>query len=68
MGSSREIGDQLTTHDRQVEQATAVKEFLLDKSINLELHTWMKGRIAGTFFQTYNLAYEQAKRAEKGAP
>ncbi len=25
----------------------------------------MKGRIAGIFFQTYKLAYDQAKRAEK---
>lgn len=56
---------ELATHDRQIEQATAVEEFLRDKFTNQELYAWMKGRIAGIFFQTYKLAYDQAKRAEK---
>ncbi len=56
---------ELATHDRQIEQATAVEEFLRDKFTNQELYAWMRGRIAGIFFQTYKLAYDQAKRAEK---
>ncbi|MFO7579714.1 MAG: hypothetical protein R6W74_05850 [Nitrosomonas halophila] len=56
---------ELATHDRQIEQAAAVEEFLRDKFTNQELYAWMRGRIAGIFFQTYKLAYDQAKRAEK---
>ncbi|CAM4080751.1 neuraminidase-like domain-containing protein [Vreelandella rituensis] len=56
---------ELATHDHQIEQATALEEFLRDKFTNQELYAWMKGRIAGIFFQTYKLAYDQAKRAEK---
>lgn len=56
---------ELNNHDNQIANATATEEFLRDKFTNEELYGWMKGRIAEVYFQTYKLAYDLAKRAEK---
>lgn len=56
---------ELDNHDKQIANAAAVEEFLHDKFTNEELYGWMKGRIVGIYFQTYKLAYDLAKRAEK---
>lgn len=49
----------------QIEQSKEVELFLQDKYTNLELYDWMKSRISTVYFQTYQLAYDFAKRAEK---
>ena len=56
---------ELDSHDKQIANAAAVEEILHDKFTNEELYGWMKGRIVGLYFQTYKLAYDLAKRAEK---
>ncbi|EPS38359.1 hypothetical protein H072_7989 [Dactylellina haptotyla CBS 200.50] len=56
---------ELKSHDLQIENATQLEEFLKSKWTNEELYDWSVGQISTLFFQTYNLAYEAAKRAEK---
>ncbi len=41
------------------------REFLRDKYTNEELYGWMSGQISGLYFQTYQLAFDIAKRAER---
>ncbi|UVI32917.1 Tc toxin subunit A-related protein [Paenibacillus spongiae] len=57
----RELGN----HDLQTEQALSVQQFMHSKYTNAELYHWMKGQIATLYFQSYQLAYDIAKRAEK---
>jgi Tc toxin complex TcA C-terminal TcB-binding domain/Neuraminidase-like domain len=55
----------LENHVLQIENAKAVDEFMRSKYTNQELCQWQIGQIAGTFFQSYQLAYDLAKRAER---
>ncbi len=56
---------ELSNHRRQLANAREVAEFLTDKYTNQELYGWMIGQLATLFFQTYQLAYDLAKRAER---
>ncbi len=56
---------ELQHHDRQIENSAAVEEFLRNKYTNQELYGWMLSQISAVFFQSYKLAYDMAKRAEK---
>jgi hypothetical protein len=55
----------LESHDQQIENAGAVEEFLRSKYTNQDLYGWMQSQISAVFFQTYKLAYDVAKRAER---
>ncbi len=55
----------LQNHDLQVENAKEVDEYMRDKFTNRELYDWMVGQISGIYFQSYQLAYDIAKRAER---
>ena len=54
----------MSNHDLQVENAQEVDEFMRSKFTNRELYDWMVGQISGIYFQSYQLAYDVAKRAE----
>ena len=56
---------ELENHDLQVENAREVEEFMRDKYTNQELYGWMVGQISAIYFQSYQLAYDVAKRAER---
>jgi hypothetical protein len=56
---------ELSNHKRQLDNAREVEEFLRDKYTNQELYGWMIGQLATVYFQTYQLAYDLAKRAER---
>ncbi len=56
---------ELRNHDLQIEQANAVDEFMRRKYTNQDLYDWMVAQITTIYFQTYQLAYDLAKRAEK---
>ena len=56
---------ELENHDQQIEHASAVEELLRSKYTNQELYGWMQSQISAVFFQTYKLAYDVAKRAER---
>ena len=56
---------ELSNHDLQVENTREVDEFMRSKFTNRELYDWMVGQISGIYFQSYQLAYDVAKRAER---
>ncbi len=56
---------ELKNHELQIENAKAVETFMHEKFTNQELYDWMVGQIAGIYHQSYQMAYDLAKRAQK---
>ncbi len=56
---------ELENHDLQTENANAVAEFLQSKFTNRDLYDWMVGQVSAVYFQSYQLSYDLAKRAER---
>ena len=56
---------ELKNHDKQIENTQMIQEFLQNKYTNEELYRWMQGEISTIFFQSYQLAYDLAKKAER---
>ncbi len=57
---------ELQNHDQQIENAKEVDEYMrYQKFTNQELYSWMVGQLSGIYFQSYQLAYDVAKRAER---
>jgi hypothetical protein len=57
---------ELANHERQIENARQVEDFLKSKYTNQDLYAWMVEQTSVVYFQSYQLAYDMAKRAEKG--
>ncbi len=55
----------LENHEQQIENSAEVLAFMKRKFTDQELYQWMSGQLSGIFFQSYQLAYDMAKRAEK---
>lgn len=55
----------LESHDKQIENAREVDEYMRNKYTNKELYSWMVSQISSIYFQTYKLAYDMAKGAER---
>lgn len=51
--------------DKLIENAQEQDEFMHSKFTNQELYDWMIGQISTVYFQSYQLAYDIAKRAER---
>ncbi len=56
---------ELRNHDRQIDNADEVDQFLRSKFTSQDLYQWMIGQTSGLYFQSYQLAYDMAKRAER---
>jgi Tc toxin complex TcA C-terminal TcB-binding domain/Neuraminidase-like domain/Salmonella virulence plasmid 28.1kDa A protein len=56
---------ELENHIIQIENAKAMDEFMRSKYTNKELYQWQIGQLSGVYFQSYRLAYDLAKRAER---
>jgi hypothetical protein len=56
---------ELDNHVLQIENAKATDDFMRSKYTNEELYQWQVGQISGVYFQSYKLAYDLAKRAER---
>ncbi|HRI38937.1 MAG TPA: hypothetical protein PLO50_10295, partial [Nitrospira sp.] len=52
-------------HERQIENARSVRDFMEQKFTNVELYQWMVGQISSLYFQSYQLAYDLAKQTER---
>ncbi len=52
-------------HEQQIENARIVLDVMRGKYTNAQLYQWMKGQISTIYFQTYRMAFDMAKRAEK---
>src|SRR6266508_1986638 len=56
---------ELENHVGQIENAKAIDTYLRSKYTNEELYQWQVGQISGVYFQSYKLAHDLAKRAER---
>ena len=56
---------ELASQEKQIESAKEVEAHLRDKFTNDELYDWMASELSGVYFQSYKLAYDMARRAEK---
>jgi len=56
---------ELANHIIQIENAKATDQFMRSKYTSQELYQWQIGQISGVYFQSYRLAYDLAKRAER---
>ena len=55
----------LANHDKQIENAQKEDDYQRTKFTNQELYEWMISQISTVYFQSYQLAYDIAKRAER---
>ncbi len=56
---------ELRNHELQIANADKVEEVLRTKYTNEQLYAWMVSRISDVHYQSYKLAYDLAKRAER---
>ncbi|WP_283133404.1 hemopexin repeat-containing protein [Rhizohabitans arisaemae] len=56
---------ELEIHNREIAHLTAVTDFLTAKFAGPELYGWMVGQVSGLYFQTYRLAHDMARAAER---
>ena len=56
---------ELDGQDLAITNAAAEAEYLATKFTNQELYDWMVGQISTVYFQSYTLAYDLARRAER---
>ncbi len=56
---------ELLNHEQQTEDAQRVETFLRDKFTNAELYTWMSQQLSKFYFQSYQIAFDMARKAEK---
>jgi hypothetical protein len=61
-----DIADQeIENQQTQIEQATAIEEFLSFKFTKQQLYTWMQDQLLGLYFRAYRLASGLAEKAER---
>lgn len=56
---------ELESQKKQIEHAEEVYDLMKSKYTNQELYIWMVSQISSIYFQSYQMAYDLAKRAEK---
>lgn len=55
---------ELDNHRTVMRQSRQASDFLADKYTNAQLYDWMSTQISATYFQSYQIAYDLAKKAE----
>lgn len=56
---------ELANTERQVAEAQAVDAFMSAKYTGAQLYDWMVGQLSGLYFQSYKLAFDLARQAER---
>ncbi len=56
---------ELDSHRQQIENSKQVEQYLKDKFTNQELYQWMKEQLFSVYKQSFNMAYDMAKKVEK---
>ncbi|HEV7472755.1 MAG TPA: neuraminidase-like domain-containing protein [Pyrinomonadaceae bacterium] len=56
---------ELENQNLQIENSKSIDEFMRSKYTNKDLYQWQIGQISSVYFQSYKLAYDLAKRAER---
>lgn len=59
------VSKELENHHLQIEQSRGIEEFLRTRYTNEQLYNWLVGQISTLYFQSYKLAYDLAKKAER---
>ncbi len=55
----------LQIHKKTIENNESVATFMKEKFSNKDLYQWMSGKLSSMFYQSYKLAHDMAKQAEK---
>ncbi|WP_027709574.1 hemopexin repeat-containing protein [Zooshikella ganghwensis] len=63
--SIKSAEQELVVHDKEVEHTKSMNTFMKEKFSNEQLYQWMTSKLSKLFFQTYQMAYDLAKGAEK---
>lgn len=50
---------------KEIENNESIQTFMQEKFSNQKLYQWMIGKMSGLYFQTYQMAFDMAKMAEK---
>jgi len=56
---------ELSNQDTQIENSREIEDFMRSKFTSEQLYRWMSSQIAEVYFRTYQLALDQARRAER---
>lgn len=56
---------ELENQEMQIENSKAVDDYMRNKYTNEQLYNWMITQISTVYFQSYQLAFDMAKKAEK---
>ncbi len=56
---------EIDNHQKQIDHSKEVQDYLKNKYSNEELYTWMESQLKTLYYQTYSLASDIAKKAEK---
>jgi hypothetical protein len=56
---------ELADHDTQTDNSQQIDDYMHNKYTNQDLYDWMVSQLSGVYFQSYQLAYDMAKKAER---
>lgn len=56
---------ELEIQEQEIAHNAAIKTFMQGKFTNAQLYQWMIGKLSGLYFQTYSMAYDMARAAQK---
>ncbi len=56
---------ELENQELLIEHSQEIHRHMREKYTNRDLYSWMVGQVSGLYFQSYQLAYDIAKRAER---
>jgi hypothetical protein len=56
---------EISNHSVQMQNSTEMSEFITNKFTSTEFYDWMSGQLSAVYFQSYQMAYDLAKRAQR---
>jgi hypothetical protein len=56
---------ELKSHEKQIDNARQTQEWLMEKFNSKDLYDWQVSQISAIYFQSYQMAYDIAKKSEK---
>ena len=59
------VQHELLMHQKEIENKESITQFMKNKFSNMQLYSWMSGKISSLYFQTFKLAHDYAKQAEQ---
>ena len=56
---------EIALQEKEIEHNESISNFMTQKFSNKQLYQWMSSKLSGLYYQTYKMAYDMAKYAEK---